>query len=138
MNTNLGPDAATARLNSGGESIEALKVAQADEARDAISKYREQALGQLKRLGVATLYEDIPDSSPLLVAGLAKIAAAGATDPVKETVIVANQGGSWTFDLYHFPKFLSPGVRYSANEALLAISPDTVIGALRDGGFIKG
>jgi hypothetical protein len=132
----LGPDDQTARLNSGGDAIAAMKAAQADEERDIGSKWKEQALNQLKRLGVATLYEDIPDNSPVLASGLAKISAAGALDPIKETVVVANQGGNWTFDLYHFPKYLSPGIRFSANEALLALSPDSVIASLRDGGFI--
>jgi hypothetical protein len=138
MNANFGPDAQTAKLNSGGESIDALNAARADEAKDAATKYREQATAKLQRLGVATLYSDIPPSNFILLAALAKIKAAGAIDPIVERVTVANQGGNWEFDLYHFPKFLSPGIRYSADETLLALSPDSVIAALRDGGFIGG
>jgi hypothetical protein len=138
MNTNLGPDAQTARLNSGGDAAKAMEADRADEALSAAEKWKQQAFAQLTKLGVATLYEDIPDNSPVLIAALAKIAAAGALPPIKETVTVANQGGNWTFEVYNFPKFLSPGVRFSANEALLALSPDSVIGSLRDGGFIGG
>lgn len=133
----LGPDEATARLNSGGESIDALNVARADEAEDAITKYREQAIDKLTRLGVATLYEDIPDNSPVLAASLARITDVTGIVPIKETIVVANQGGNWSFDVYNFPKYLSPGVRFSANESLLALSPDSVIGSLRAGGFVK-
>ena len=134
----LGPDDQTARLNSGGDSIAALNVARVDEAKDAATKYREQATAKLQRLGVATLYSDLPPTNEVLRAALAKIKAAGAIDPIVERVTVANQGGNWEFDLYHFPKFLSPGIRYSAEETLLALSPDSVIAALRDGGFLKG
>ena len=134
----LGPDEATARLNSGGDAVKAMEADRADEAKDAATKYREQAIDKLTRLGVATLYEDIPDDSPLLVAALARITDVTGIVPIKETIIVANQGGSWSFDVYNFPKYLSPGVRFSANEALLALSPDSVIAALRDGGFLRG
>ena len=134
----LGPDEATARLNSGGDAVKAMEADRADEAKDAATKYREQAIDKLTRLGVATLYEDIPDDSPLLVAALARITDVTGIVPIKETIVVANQGGSWSFDVYNFPKYLSPGVRFSANEALLALSPDSVIAALRDGGFLRG
>ena len=133
----LGPDDQTARLNSGGDSIAALNVSRADEAKDAATKYREQAIDKLTRLGVATLYEDIPDNSPVLAASLARIVDITGINPIKETIVVANQGGNWSFDVYNFPKYLSPGVRFSANEALLALSPDSVIGSLRAGGFVK-
>ena len=134
----LGPDEATARLNSGGDAVKAMEADRADEAKDATTKYREQAIDKLTRLGVATLYEDIPDHSPVLVAALARITDVTGIVPIKETIVVANQGGSWSFDVYNFPKYLSPGVRFSANEALLALSPDSVIAALRDGGFLRG
>ena len=134
----LGPDEATARLNSGGDAAKAMEADRADEAKDANTKYREQAIDKLTRLGVATLYEDIPDTSPILAAALARITDVTGIVPIKETIIVANQGGSWSFDVYNFPKYLSPGVRFSANEALLALSPDSVIAALRDGGFLRG
>jgi hypothetical protein len=134
----LGPDAATARLNSGGEAMKAMEADRADEAKDAATQYREQATAKLQRLGVATLYSDLPPSNEVLIAALAKIKAAGAIDPIVERVTVANQGGNWEFELYHFPKFLSPGIRYSAEETLMALSPDSVIAALRDGGFIGG
>ena len=134
----LGPDEATARLNSGGDAVKAMEADRADEAKDATTKYREQAIDKLTRLGVATLYDDIPDQSPVLVAALARITDVTGIVPIKETIVVANQGGSWSFDVYNFPKYLSPGVRFSANEALLALSPDSVIGSLRAGGFVKG
>jgi hypothetical protein len=134
----LGPDEATARLNSGGDAVKAMEADRADEARSAQDKYREQAIEKLKLLGVATLYEDIPDNSPVLASSLARITDVTGIVPIKETVTVANQGGNWTFDLYHFPKYLSPGFRYSANEALLALSPDSVIASLRAGGYIRG
>ena len=134
----LGPDEATLRLNSGGDAVKAMEADRADEAKDAATKYREQATAKLQRLGVATLHSDLPPSNEVLQAALAKIKAAGAIDPIIERVTVANQGGQWEFDLYHFPKFLSPGIRYSADETLMALSPDSVIAALRDGGFLRG
>ena len=133
----LGPDEATARLNSGGDAAKAMEADRADESKDAATKYREQAIDKLTRLGVATLYEDIPDNSPVLAASLARIVDVTGITPIKETIVVANQGGNWSFDVYNFPKYLSPGVRFSANEALLALSPDSVIGSLRAGGFVK-
>lgn len=133
----LGPDEATALLNSGGDAAKAMEADRADEAKDVNTKYREQAIDKLTRLGVATLYEDIPDNSPVLAASLARIVDVTGITPIKETIVVANQGGNWSFDVYNFPKYLSPGVRFSANEALLALSPDSVIGSLRAGGFVK-
>lgn len=137
MPNQFGLDDQTARLNSGGDALAAVETARADEAETAEAKFRKQAMEQLRKLGVATLFENIPDDSPLVVAALQKIAAAGAEKPIKETVVVANQGGSWEFDVYHIPGYLRPGLRYSANEALLALSPNTVIAALSDAGMLR-
>lgn len=134
----LGPDPQTARINSGPGAMKQVADDAADEAKSAAEKYREQAMQKLKRLGVAVLYDDLQPDNPTLMASLAKIRAAGAPEPIVERVIVANQGGQWQFDLYHFPRPMQPGVRYSANETLLALSPNTVIGDLRAGGFLGG
>ena len=96
----LGPDEATLRLNSGGDAAKAMEADRADESKDAATKYREQAIDKLTRLGVATLYEDIPDNSPVLAASLARIVDVTGITPIKETIVVANQGGNWSFDFH--------------------------------------
>lgn len=130
-----GLDAQTARLNSGP-----LKPEEMEDTRDAVTVYLEWEARQKAALGVADFREDIADTNPKLIAGLASIAASGAPAPIKVTTIIAYPANpllSFKSDVYRFVHFQNPRLGYDATEYLVAVSPQVVINDLLAAGIRK-
>lgn len=132
-NQALGPDDQTARLNSGGDAIEAMKTARADEDLTAQQKFAKWVEVTKKLLGVAEINADVPNDNATLAAALRRIAESGAPDPIRVRNVVAFPGDpalSMETDQLVFVHFLNPRARYSADERMVATSPDVVIAEL--------
>jgi hypothetical protein len=134
MNSNMqtpGLDSQTARLNN-----RPLTGDEVEDTRDPVTKYTEWERGTLARIGATTGFSDLPPDSPVLIAALAKIKAAGAPEPVVIRETVANQAGYWTVDVYSYAKPLYPSITVRCGEQRLAASPDVVIAELKIAGII--
>lgn len=126
-----GPDAQTAKLNAHPPTGD-----EAEDTRTAGEKYLEWQRTTLARIGAVDGFSDLKPDNPVLVASLAKIKAAGAPEPVIVRETVANQGGSWTLDVYVYIKHLYSGITVRSSEQRLAANPDVVIAELKTAGII--
>jgi hypothetical protein len=125
-------DPQTSKLNSrplAGDEIE--------DTRSAMEQYSEWQRQTLARIGALDGFSDLKPDNPVLVASLAKIKAAGAPEPTVVRETVANQGGSWTVDVYVYAKPLYPSITLRSFEQRLAASPDVVIEELKIAGIIR-
>lgn len=133
-----GPDAATARLNSGGDAMKQVREDAAYEALSPVEKFAAWAGDMRIRLGLSKLGGDVPNDNAKLQEGLRLIAASGAPDPIRMKNIVAFPGDpslSMVTELLVFTHFNNPRLQYSADELLVAINPQIVINDLANMGI---
>lgn len=137
-NETLGPDAATARLNSGGEAMNRVREDAAYEALSAAEKFAQWAGDMRIRLGLSKLGGDVPNDNAKLAEGLRLIAESGAPEPIRVKNTVAFPGDpslSMVTEQLVFTHFNNPRLQYAADELLVAINPNVVINDLAKAGI---